>query len=119
MRFVDGYFYESRTGELFNDEGSKQPFTFQTDIPDEYNPLHFASRETALAVKKLVNAWTGIEPQIVDVFLAPAPNFSRPFPELMVQLNGINYNAGLIASQILRAGFQRAKEQFLAQLSKE
>lgn len=119
MRFVDGYFYEPRTGELFNDEGEKQAFTFQTDIKDGYNPLHFASRETASAVAKLVTAWTGIEPRIVDIFLAPAPNINRPFPEIMVQLNNVNYNAGLIASQILRAGFQRAKEQFLAQLPKE
>lgn len=119
MRFVDGYFYEPRTGELFNDEGEKQAFTFQTDIKDGYNPLHFASIETAQTVAKLVNAWTGIESRIVDVNLAPAPNFNRPFPERMIQFNGVNYNAGLIASQILRAGFQRAKDQFLAQLPKE
>jgi hypothetical protein len=119
MRLVDGFFYEPKTGDLFNDEGGLQAFTFQKDIPDGYNPLHFASIETAQAVAKLVTAWTGIEPRIVDVHLAPAPNFNRPFPERMIQFNGANYNAGLIASQILRAGLARAKNQFLDQLPKE
>lgn len=119
MRLVDGYFYEPQTGNLYNDEGTLQAFSFQRDIPDGYNPLNFASFDTALAVGKLVTKWTGIEPRIVDIFLAPAPNFSRPFPERMIQFEGVNYNAGLIASQILRAGFQRAKNQFLAQLPKE